>query len=168
MKLFLAFMMMTTVLHAADEIPVQQMREMYYNASKSSAASDKFYELMKRENSTSPLALGYQAMAEFMKCYHSFNPVTKLTYFGKGKSNLDRAIQNDPQNIELRYLRFTVQTNIPFFLNYSSSVNEDKQFIISNFSSQGDTALKQMIRDYMVSCDACSEEEKTFFQNTTL
>lgn len=148
-----------------EEVPQpQQLRTLYYDASQSSRAADKFYGIMKETDAGSPLLLGYKGMAEFMKCYHSLNPVTKLSYFGKGKSNLDQAIQLDPDNIELRYLRFTVQTNIPFLLNYSSEVDEDKQVIIKNFSSLQDEELKQLIREYMLETKECSDEERRVFQ----
>ena len=165
MKILLVSMMFFLFTNPASEIPVQTLRTQLYDASKKSSVANEFYSMMKNADTASPLHLGYKAMAEFMKCYHSFNPVTKLSYFAKGKTDLDHAISVEPENIELRYLRFTVQTNIPFFLNYSSSMNDDKNILIKNFSSVKDEELKQMIAEFMLNSDACSAEEKSAFQN---
>ena len=40
----------------------------------------------------------------------------------KGKNHLKKCIKADNENIEIRYLRFTIQTNVPAFLGYSNSI----------------------------------------------
>lgn len=164
MSILFSLLMISAMKYPDGEPSVQQLRTMYYEASKSSSAANKFYDSIKDADDASPLQLGYRAMAEFMKCYHSFNPVTKLNYFAKGKSTLEHAIALAPESIELHYLRFTVQTNIPFFLSYSSSVNADKAFLLKNYPTLKDDELKSLIRDYMLNCDDCTEAEKKPFQ----
>jgi hypothetical protein len=149
----------------AQNMSAPPLRLMYYHASQNSRDADKLYNLVKNSDSTMPVLLGYKAMAEFMKCYHSFNPVNKLTYFYKGKSDLDKAILSAPNNIELRYLRITVQTNAPVFLNYRNQIPEDMQRLIQQLSVHDtDAELNSMIRKYMLNCGCCSENEKEFFK----
>jgi hypothetical protein len=147
------------------ELSLSQLRSLYYAASQKASEADRFYEMMKNADTKQPLLLGYKAMAEFMKCYHSYNPVNKLSYFYKGKGNLDQAISLDPGNAELRYLRFTVQTNVPSFLGYKEKIDEDKQFLITHPEKfKADAALNAMICDYMIGSDYCSPSEKEVFR----
>ncbi|MEP6596944.1 MAG: hypothetical protein ABJA71_13410 [Ginsengibacter sp.] len=39
---------------------------------------------------------------------------------------LDKAMDADAENVELKFLRFTIQTNVPAFLGYSDSINKNK------------------------------------------
>jgi hypothetical protein len=164
MKIMLIISMILSHPFSGNEFSPGQLRSYYYDASKSTAASEFFYNLMKEADTGEPILLGYTGMAAFMKCYHSYNPVNKLNYFGKGKTSLDRAISLAPDNVELKYLRFTVQTNVPFFLNYSSSIEDDKKFLITNYSQVEDEELQKMIREYMMSSDFCTAEERKSFQ----
>ena len=166
MNSILVLMMAASIGLRSNDLSPQHLRSLYYQASKNSSDADKFYDLVKDAGTQSPLLLGYKGMAEFMKCYHSYNPVSKLNYFYKGKQDLDHAITLTPNNVELRYLRFTVQTNLPPFLNYRSEITSDKDFLIHHIgSTHTDTELRSMICEYMIKCDFCSNEEKTFFQN---
>ena len=165
MKIFVILMMISHNLFSSELNPTM-LRTLYYNASQKSSDAEKFYNLLKDATTDQPLIIGYKGMAEFMKCYHSINPVTKLSYFYRGKSDLDEAILLEPQNAELHYLRFTVQTNVPVFLNYKSRIEEDKQFLIKNMSSiKSDSELHKMICEYMMNSNYCTDSEKNFFKN---
>ena len=43
---------------------------------------------------------------------------------------IERVIAKYPDDIELRFLRLTIQNNAPSFLNYSDNTKEDKDKII--------------------------------------
>lgn len=58
---------------------------------------------------------------------------------------LEKAIAGDKKNIELRFLRFTAQTNMPAFLGYNSSIEEDKKSILNSFGEIKDVSLKELI-----------------------
>ncbi len=79
------------------------------------------------ENATS---VGYKAMANFMMCKHVSNPFQKLNYFNSGKKYLEIAIRSDTNNIELLFLRYCVQKNVPKILSYSSDMITDKKKIM--------------------------------------
>ena len=163
--ILILMMMVSSGLHSEDLNP-QRLRSLYYQASQKPEEAEKFYDLMKNAGTKSPLLLGYKGIAEFMKCYHSYNPVSKLNYFYKGKQDLDRAITLVPNDIELRYLRFTVQSNLPPFLNYQNNIQSDKIFLMQNISGIGhDVELHSMICEYMSNSDFCSQAEKEFFKD---
>lgn len=63
---------------------------------------------------------------------HVFSPISKLNTFKEGKKNIEQAIENEPKNVELRFIRLSVQKNAPSFLGYKSNIKEDTTFIKEN------------------------------------
>src|SRR5690554_8141337 len=64
-------------------------------------------ELKKNKNST--VLLGYLGGYQTVWANHVFNPVSKLNTFNEGKRNIEKAIKNDPNSLELRFVRLSVQ-----------------------------------------------------------
>jgi hypothetical protein len=111
-------------------------------------------------------------MADIMLCNFVRNPFTKLSYFNKGRSALERAVAQDPTSVELRYLRFTVQTNVPALLNYRSKLNEDKKILLayvrsSETANPANLQLQKMIATYLLKSGFCNEEEKSWIRKYT-
>lgn len=76
---------------------------------------------------------------------HVFNPVTKLKSFNKGKKYIEAAVKEEPGNIEIRFIRLSVQKSCPFFLGYSGQIQEDTKFIHANIGQINSEQLKSMI-----------------------
>jgi hypothetical protein len=166
MKRFLVFiLLLTTSCLFADNNDILKLRELFYSASKDSKAAEIFYEKLKPVTTSSdPLLIGYKGMSELLLCYHSYNPYTKLSHFGKGKELLDKAISLNPENTELHYLRYSVQTNVPLFLGYRSNIQNDKKliliFLFDSKNKKNDADLFDRVYTYMLNSNECSEEEK--------
>ena len=69
-----------------------------------------------------------------------------------------------PENIEIRYLRFAVQINLPGFLNHNNR-EEDKQFLIESLILQTQNTIpdefKHFVMDQMVQSEEITQEEKS-------
>jgi hypothetical protein len=63
---------------------------------------------------------------------------------------LESAIKADQTNVELRFLRYTIQTNVPGFLNYSSDKNLDRTFITQSLARLKDQELKKIISEFLL------------------
>ena len=160
---FILFLLVPLSTVAANT-DIVKIRELYYKASTNRADAETFYKMMqanlKIERS---LSEGYKGMSYMIKANFDFNPYYKLSYFIKGKDLLDAAIENDPKNVELCFLRFCVQTNAPAFLGYRGKISEDKKVIIAGYNNLEDLDLKNRIKEYMLSSKSCSKEEKKIF-----
>ena len=75
---------------------------------------------------------GYVGVVETMLAEEVFWPIEKLDYFNRGKKKIERAIDKDKDDPELRYLRLLVQLNAPKFLSYDKSIESDLNFFINN------------------------------------
>lgn len=93
--------------------------------------------------------MGYRAGATMLMAKHSLNPFNKLSYFKKGKTMLEKAIQAENNNVELRFLRYTIQTNVPSFLGYSSELIKDRSFLQQSVAGVRDAELKKIITAYL-------------------
>lgn len=112
--------------------PVELVRNQFPNINNLEQADSYLSQL---ENENSPEAKAYKAILNFMKSRYVTFPFTKLKYFKVGKTELDNVINKNPNNVEIRYLRFLMQKEIPSFLGYNEHINEDLNVIISNFKS---------------------------------
>ncbi len=134
---------------------------MYYQASIKRSLANIFIETIDKEPlGVDAIILCYKGMASMIKAKYAYNPHNKLFYFAKGKELLEKSVSNDFENIEIRFMRFCIQTKAPFFLGYRSSIATDKEFILKRWSLISDIELKTNIKNYLLGLNNCSEQEK--------
>lgn len=151
MKLILCFMIIVSNLtYAANDPTVSSIRLKFHNSTSSEEICKALIkQLEPYSEKNNPLFLGYRAGATMLMAKHSFNPFSKLSYFKKGRTMLEKAIQAESNNVELRFLRYTIQTNVPSFLGYSSQLEKDHSFLRQSVSGVKDAELKKIITAYL-------------------
>ena len=87
-------------------------------------------DLQKSDNES--IALAYLGGLETVWAKHVLNPISKLKTFNKGKRKIEQAVQKEPENIEIRFIRLSVQKHAPSFLGYNKNIEEDLFFIQTN------------------------------------
>lgn len=148
------------------EPDVEYLRKKFYESvDKSSTARDFLNELEKNSEKDASIIKGYTAAMRMVMAKHAFNPYHKFKYFLDGKKDLESALLKDSLNLELRLIRFAIQNNVPFFLNYSSDIISDKNFLIKNLDQlntgkSNDRQLKKYIIDYLSQSSHCTRAEK--------
>lgn len=107
------------------------------------------------------LRLAYQATSVALKARETWLPWEKLAYFQQAMNLFEKALAYQMEEIEVRFLRYTIQKNTPFFLGLSTHVQEDKQLIIKYIeSSNTDLYMKQSIAKYLLGQEYFANEEK--------
>lgn len=76
---------------------------------------------------------------------HTISPIAKLRTFNAGKANIEQAVSNEKDNIEIRFVRLSVQKNCPQFLGYSKNITEDERYIKQHLDKIQPESLKKMI-----------------------
>lgn len=89
--------------------------------------------------------LAYLGAFQTIWANHVFNPFSKLKTFNTGKKNIETAVANENMNIEIRFIRLSVQMNCPGFLGYSSNKTEDRDFLKTHITQLQPGILKGMI-----------------------
>ena len=65
------------------------------------------------------------ATARMMRAETQLNPFAKLQTFLAQRDPLEAAIAAAPDHPELRLFRLSIQWSVPFFLDYTSNMDED-------------------------------------------
>lgn len=111
---------------------LNEVRTSYNKAVLDKKLCEKMIEELELSKEKSVLALAYLGAYQTIWANHVFNPLSKLATFKKGKNNIELAISKEPENVEMRYIRFSVQKNSPSFLGYNNNLKEDKDFLVKN------------------------------------
>jgi len=130
-------------------------------------ASDTYDKFLKIEN-PNPQILAYRGALEAILTKTTWNPFKKFTYLKKSRSSLNQAVKEDPEDIEIRFIRMAVQYEIPSYLGFSQEVESDKEFIISNFKTFKPELYHEKILEEIIGfidkCKYFSEEQTKLFK----
>lgn len=142
--------MIQGLLGSAKTPEIEDVRVLFHKAESSQKVCIELMKLLEPYNEmNNALFLGYRASATIMMAKHLINPFSKLSYFKKGKLLLEKAIKFDRKNVELRFLRYTIQSNVPSFLNYSDDKENDKLFLLQSLNRLNNQKLKNIISNYL-------------------
>lgn len=94
---------------------------------------------------TEGLELAYFGAFQAIWAKHTNNPFEKLSTFKKGKKNIEKAIRQKPNELESRFIRYSIQKESPGFLGYKSNILEDKELLNKNLINIDDSMLRQMV-----------------------
>jgi len=166
MRRFLVIcILLVAVKAAATEPGIREVRELFFRSGSDKGASQQFYEkLQAADCGGSALLLAYKGVSIIMEAKYSFNPYYKLSYFNEGKHVLEEAVHRAPNDPEIRFLRFSVQTQAPGLLGYSSDKTADKSFLLGSWRSLPDEDLKQRVKHYLVAYGGCSAAERQMLE----
>lgn len=166
MKFFGTILLLSLSIRLMAASPeVMQFRRMMELSATDEQSARTFYKSTREIGEQSPaILLGYKGMSELMMCNHLGNPLQKLAYFKKGKALLEKAIRQDANNAELRFMRFCVQKNAPALLNYSNKLEEDRAFLMrflrqAPSADKRDVAFSENIRRYFIETGVCRKDE---------
>ena len=127
-----------------------EVRKSYYLAVESEENLKAFETMLINFSNPDNTILGYIGMSFMLKAKYAWLPNDKWAYFNKGKKFLESAISQDPNNIELKFMRFCIQNNTPSFLRYNKNLETDKWYIFKSFAGILDDDLKFRISNYML------------------
>ncbi|MFN3019818.1 hypothetical protein ACK1KB_02370 [Chryseobacterium sp. TY3] len=126
---FLSVLLMNVSFTNSD---LNEVRMSYNKAVLDKKLCKKMIEELELSKEKSVIALAYLGAYQTIWANHVFNPLSKLATFKKGKNNIELAISKEPENVEIRYIRFSVQKNAPSFLGYNNNLKEDRDFLVKN------------------------------------
>jgi hypothetical protein len=158
MKYKLVFFVLMVISRTIFAYDIHTVRNLFYAAADNSTNVAAFISYMEKLNEQNkPEVKAYYGMGYLLMAKYAFNPYSKLSNFNKGKELLEAAIQADSKNAELRFLRLSVQTHAPFFLNYANKVREDEQLIRIIYPTLKDDDLRERIKIFFKENDLTIE-----------
>ena len=163
MKYIIAFVFFIGSFHFAHADNLSTLRTLYPASIKSAANAKKLLDASTKMNASDPAVSGYRLAAEIVGAKFSKSLEQKKVILKNGITKLEKLLASNPQNVELRLIRLSVQENMPKIVGYHKNIQEDKNFIIKNYNSQS-TVLKQYISSFVVQSKSFSAAEKALLK----
>jgi hypothetical protein len=150
MKVLLYLFMLPLGALAIQTIDLSKIRGLYQRAAEVKHDALQLNKLMLQVDSdAAPLLLCYKGANEMIQAKYAINPIVKLEKFTKGKNLIKKAFLRDTLNLEMRFIRFSIQSNLPSFLGYHNELDNDKRYLSDNTKDIKDPELKEMIFNYL-------------------
>ncbi len=138
------------------------LRRHYERAAADKEAGEKFYQLLADYREKNALVLGYKAAAEAIRARDA-SMFNKLAYVQDAARTFEQAVGLAPHNPEIRFLRFSVESNLPAFLGLSKHVDEDKEMLLQAALAHPGSGLDadafRTVRSFLVERGHVSEEQ---------
>lgn len=139
-------------------------KEFHVATSDHEKASMLYASLLKLDPKPNTLQYAYLGATEALLAKYSFNPITKLRYLNSACQKLNQSIASNPTNIEIRYMRFSIEVNVPSYLGYSKHINEDKGILIKGLSTTSITKenceMYAIFAHGIINSGSCNNDEK--------
>ena len=143
MKLYFAYIVSLLVGVQAFAFGPMDARKMYFEGWEGSCGATMLVDtLQQNEIKDDPVMMAYKGAALTTLANCKDTPFSKLSVFNKGKDLLETAIGMDAESVEARFLRYTVQTNIPGI--YAIGDVNTKSMLAHAASRMGEVAVNNM------------------------
>ena len=128
---------------------IDEVRQRYQNALSDSKTAETLFSDLNAQSSPQPLILAYKGATRAVMAQYALSPASKLEYVREGSGWLDDAVIQDPNDMEIRYLRYTVERSMPAFLPYRTHLAQDSQRLTAALIS-GKHGLTPEIADLVI------------------
>jgi len=139
---------------------LSEVRKMYTDAAKSQSNAQAFSEKLANVSDDDPnkVLVAYKGCALTLKSKFSGVLTEKISFMKEGAKLLDASVAADPNNLEIRMIRLSVQESVPRIVNYRANKKEDKALLLKNFKDSGE--LKEYIRNFINQSKSFTPAEK--------
>lgn len=159
MKLLLTLFLLVNFTANPD---LTTIRKMYPDVAKSEANAKEFTEKLSGiSNSDEKILVAYKAASILVDSKFESLIGSKISRFKEGAKLLEATLKSDPNNIEIRMIRLSIQEDVPGITGYKKNIKEDKKFITTHYAEQTGV-LKEYLKDFVLQSKSFSEKEKQF------
>ncbi|MFC3560754.1 hypothetical protein [Pedobacter jamesrossensis] len=170
-KILTLFLLLTTSIALKAQLSVQEIAILKTNlvkAVESSKLTDSLYNKLVKLPSKTALITAYTGTLEALKAKHSWNPYNKIKYVKISLKTMQKAINMDKENMEIRFMRFSIEHYTPSFLGFSKDLTVDRKEIVKHYRSNNfglaDETLIKNVAKFMIDSDRCTEDEIKIFK----
>ncbi|MFM9028236.1 MAG: hypothetical protein ACKOQ6_09585 [Bacteroidota bacterium] len=139
---------------------IEDIRSRFAKAAEDEKTAAGLLETLKNCPQKSALITGYIGATEALMGKHAFMPTSKYSWCKKSETDFNSAVIKDSENLEIRYLRFAVESNLPSFLNMSKHVDEDKSKMIQLINSSNDKTINRKVARLLLDSKMCTKPEE--------
>jgi len=159
MKLLMTLFLLVNFAGTPD---LATIRKMYSDVAKSETNAKEFTERLSGvSNSDEKILVAYKAASILLESKFESIIGSKISRFKEGAKLLEATLKSDPNNIEIRMIRLSIQEDVPGITGYKKNIKEDKKFITAHYAEQN-AALKEYLKNFVLQSKSFSEKEKQF------
>jgi len=159
MKLLLTLLLWVNFAGTPD---LATIRKMYSDVAKSESNAKEFTEKLSGISSNDEkILVAYKAASILLDSKFESILGSKISRFKEGAKLLEATLKSDPNNIEIRMIRLSIQEDVPGITGYKKNIKEDKKFITTHYAEQTG-ALKEYLKDFVLQSKSFSDKEKQF------
>jgi hypothetical protein len=118
----------------ANEGILDKLRPEYMKALHNFDFAPAVYEKFEAVENPSAKLLAYKGALEAIMTRTTWNVFKKIGFLNKSQETFEEAIALDSNNVEVRFMRLSVEHSIPGYLGYSVHMKKDKKFVVSHIS----------------------------------
>jgi len=146
MKYILVLLFFVNFTNAQSD--VKDIRKIFLLSSDSQLKCSQLNKMTSEKVNESPIYRSYNIVSKIIESKYLINPLKKVKVFKENTKRLDSLLVIHPKILEIRFLRYSIQSNAPKILGYTNFVSEDYEFIMNNIS-YADEDLKKIIISFM-------------------
>lgn len=157
MKLFLSICLLISFSNIPEIADIRKLYSSVLNTeSNAKEFASKLADISKEDNKTLYAYKGASIaiLAKFKKEISE-----KSKSFKEGAKMVEFAVASEPNNIEIRLVRLSIQEKAPKIINYNKNKKEDKDFLLNHYKEQSGN-LKAYIKNFMLQSKSFSAAEK--------
>ncbi|TCD10724.1 hypothetical protein EZ449_07490 [Pedobacter frigidisoli] len=132
-------------------------------AVENSKLTDSIYDKLNKLPNKNALVTAYCGTLEALKAKHSWNPYNKIKYVKVSLKTMQKAINMDKENMEIRFMRFSIEHFTPGFLGFSKDLTVDRKEIVKHYQNNNfvvaDKELIKNVAKFMIESKRCTAEE---------
>lgn len=143
---------------------LSELRENYPKASDSEAITNTLQnQLVDVTKEDEKILVAYKGAVSTLMAKYAKGIKNKKDFFKTGAELIEYAVEKEPENLEIRCIRLSVQENSPKVVGYKDNIPEDKQFLINNYKSASSKPVAAFIKNYVMESSLFDTAEKQLF-----
>lgn len=151
----------------ASSREIAEIKKALIKAVESSAITDSLYSKYQAKKGDNPMITACIGTIEALKAKHAWNPYNKMKYVAMANSTMKKAVEASSQNMEIRFMRFSIQHYTPAFLGYSKNLEEDRKALLSHYRNKtlgNDPVLIRSIAQFIIDSKRCTPAEESLLK----
>lgn len=157
MKLFFSLVLL---LNFFSNPELSEIRKFYLSAVNSESLSKELSsKLACITNDDNKTLVAYKGASIILLSKFAKKVADKTKAFKEGAKLVEFAVTNEPNSIEIRLIRLSIQENVPKIVKYNKNIKEDKDFILLHYKEQSAT-LKEYVKKFIMQSKSFSAIEK--------
>lgn len=157
-----------------NNLPVlEKIRFVYYEAVENENKIEELEKIIVNNYSTDltnypSIILAYWGAVDALKAKHAFWPFTKLSLLNKSMELMGEALNKSPDDLEIRFMRFSILHFIPSILGYGEERDSDMEkiteLIKDNNTGSLDPSMQKGIIEFLIESGRLNIKQENLMQ----